>query len=161
MEQAKPIRTHPAEKMGLWLPKGGTTYKEQREYVESDKGVLADILPLDITQTHIDKGGHLRNDCALALAFTEALGYEVVLVGEYLYPLGKLGVEPKYVDEAIKFARIWRRNYSIYNQLYEWWLQDVRNKSGRPRAKPAEPVQPIRVDLDRANMFGVWFLNIV
>ena len=155
-------RNHPAEKMGLWLPKGGTTWEEQLAYVESDKGVLADYLPLEVTQAHLDKGGYYRDDCALALAFTEALGYDVMLVGEYLYPSGKLDIEVKYVDEAIKAARIWRRCYMIYNELYEWWRQDCRNKKyGTGTYYGGYPVSPVKIDLERANPFGVWFLNIV
>ena len=157
-----PTRNHPAEKAGVWLPKDGTTWEEQRNYVESDKGELETILPLSITQSHIDRGGYLRDDCALSIAFTEALGYDVILVGEMLYPIGKLKVEPKYVDEAINACKVWRRNYTIYNELYEWWKQDFEHKKyGFSLYTSAEPVKPITIDLDRANAFGVWFMNIV
>lgn len=154
------IRNHPAEIAGLWLPKGGTTIEEQITYVESDKGEIENILPMNITQSHIDRGGYLRNDCALTIALTEALKYDVILVGEYLYPIGKLNVEPKYVDEAINACKIWRRNYQIYNELYEWWKQDLRNKKYGDSYCGAPPVEPITIDLDRANPFGIWFLNI-
>ena len=149
-------RTHPAEKAGLWLPKDLESLDEQVAYVESDKGVLGDIMPLTVTDNHIKRGGYLRNDCALVLAVSEKIGYEVILVGEYLYPLEKIGYEPKYVDEAVQAALIWRRNYVISNSLYDWWKQDCRSKNWRDRPF----VTPVTINLTKPNPFGVWGIDI-
>lgn len=153
-------RNHPAEKMGLWIPKGGTTADEQMAYVQSDKGALADILPLEVTQADIDDGGCLNTDHAVSIAFSRALGYNVATSDGYLYPIEVIG-DIEYVDQAMAAGLLWRRNYRCINSLNLWIKHYVRAKNYPDSSWGADPPKPITIDFEgRVNLFGVVFLDI-
>ena len=153
-------RYHPAEQMGLWIPKGGTTAEEQEAYVKSDKGVLGDVLPLEVTQEDIDNGGCLHIDHAVSLAFSRALGYEVATSDGYLYPIGLMG-EIEYVDEAMGAGLHWRRNYRCIDPLSRWIEMYCRRKKYGETWRGYETFSPITVDFEgRVNPFGIWYLSI-